>query len=46
MNKIDKTIKAIVAAVVVGMGVSADKVNISSRTDAKVTTPAVMVFVR
>ena len=31
---------------IVGMGVSADKINISSRTDAKITTPSVMVFVR
>lgn len=31
---------------IIAMGVSADRVNISARTDAKVKTPAVMVFVR
>ncbi len=31
---------------IINMGVSADKVNISAKTDAKVSSPAVMVFVR
>ena len=31
---------------IVGMGVSADRVNISSKTDAAATDPMVMVFVR
>lgn len=31
---------------IIGMGVSADKVNISSRTDASATAPQVMVFVQ
>lgn len=31
---------------IISMGVSADRVNISARTDAKASTPAVMVFVR
>lgn len=31
---------------IIGLGVSADKVNISAKTDAKASTPAVMVFVR
>ncbi len=31
---------------IVNMGVSADRVNISAKTDAKTSTPAVMIFVR